>query len=169
VQERRKYGALGWNIMYDFMDGDLGAALQTLRILLGPGQQQAQRGGADGLPWAALRYVTGQINYGGRVTDDNDRRLLMALLERHYSPATLEAGYNPFLPPGSSGSPSAGGVPDSSDASAYVSYIQALPATDRPELLGLHANADVTFQLQDSARMVGPGSPLSAPQISLLQ
>lgn len=49
------------------------------------------------VPWDALTYVTGQIVYGGRVTDDNDRRLLACLLRRCYQPAALSEGY-PFCP-----------------------------------------------------------------------
>jgi hypothetical protein len=43
------------------------------------------------VPWAGLTFVTGDIIYGGRVTDDNDRRLLGALVRRHYCPEVLGA------------------------------------------------------------------------------
>lgn len=45
------------------------------------------------IPWDALVYVTGHINYGGRVTDDNDRRCLLATLQKFYCVENLEDGY----------------------------------------------------------------------------
>ncbi len=42
------------------------------------------------LPLPALTYLCGQCNYGGRVTDDKDRRLLMSLLSIFYLPQIVD-------------------------------------------------------------------------------
>jgi dynein heavy chain len=41
-----------------------------------------------------LKYTAGHINYGGRVTDDWDRRCLMNVLSDYYKPEVLDAEYN---------------------------------------------------------------------------
>jgi dynein heavy chain len=38
-----------------------------------------------------MRYMTGQINYGGRVTDDWDRHLLLNVLYKFYNDDVLES------------------------------------------------------------------------------
>lgn len=73
ILERRKYGSIGWNIHYQFNDSDLDAGLNSLKNLI---EQY------NYLPWDALRQIIGHINYGGRVTDEWDRRLLASMLTK---------------------------------------------------------------------------------------
>ncbi len=42
-------------------------------------------GSDEQLPWDALIYMTGHINYGGRVTDDFDRKCLLSILGKSYN------------------------------------------------------------------------------------
>ena len=96
----------------------------------------------DTIPWEGLQYVTGQINYGGRVTDDNDRILLMHLLQRSYSPSTLLPNFS-FTPDGTYSLP-----PSEANLENCISQIQGLPAKDVAGVFSLHPNADTAFQLQ---------------------
>lgn len=85
--------------------------------------------------------LAGEINYGGRVTDDNDRRLLLCCLSRSYNAEVLRPGHA-YSPSGLYR------APDALDQAGYVAAIQALPHLDDPEVFGLHANANITFNLQ---------------------
>merc|ERR1719379_3269543 len=80
IQERRKFGPLGWNIRYEFNDSDLETSTTIVHNMLeldGP------------IPWDTLLFVIGHINYGGRVTDDWDRRCLLAMLDKYVTPDIL--------------------------------------------------------------------------------
>jgi hypothetical protein len=91
VQERRKYGALGWNIVYEFNDSDFEVSYNHLKMYLNEeSEREAAKIGegyvfsSETIPWKALKYLTGVVNYGGRVTDSWDKRTLSAVLSRFY-------------------------------------------------------------------------------------
>lgn len=54
----------------------------------------------DEVPFEAITYLTGECNYGGRVTDDWDRRLLMTILADFYNKNIIEKHRYPFSPSG---------------------------------------------------------------------
>ena len=84
IQERRKFGPLGFNIRYEFNDSDLSISYSTLSMFI------HSVGTEDRVPWDAMLYMTGHINYGGRVTDDWDRVCLLSILKKYYSQAVLD-------------------------------------------------------------------------------
>lgn len=139
--ERRKYGSLSFNEPYGFTDGDLRICADQLRAFL------AESDG-DAVPYDVLRYTAGQINYGGRVTDDWDRRCVMNVLGDFYDPRVLQPGHT-FDAAGYYRQ-----LADDADHSDYVSYIRTLPVDDHPTLFGLHPNADITFAQSETYRQV---------------
>lgn len=51
IQERKKFGPLGWNILYEFNDSDRECALLNLNLFCSAGSYE--------IPWDALEYITG--------------------------------------------------------------------------------------------------------------
>jgi len=83
VRERIKFGPLGWNIPYDFSDMDLRISLDQLAIFLN------ECASPDEVPYETLRYLVGECNYGGRVTDDKDHRFIQTLIADFYRPEVV--------------------------------------------------------------------------------
>ena len=134
VQERRLYGPLGWNIPYEFNESDMRISVQQLLLFLDEN---------DFVPYKALMYTAGECNYGGRVTDDKDRRTLMCILKRFYNESFLDE-YHDISPSGAFKCP-----PDGSRES-YIEFIDNLPLVAGPEVFGLHENATLTKDQNDT-------------------
>jgi dynein heavy chain len=45
------------------------------------------------IPYDALRYMVAEANYGGRVTDPNDRTCISIILEDFYNPQMLKLNH----------------------------------------------------------------------------
>ncbi|KAF7660832.1 hypothetical protein LDENG_00274280 [Lucifuga dentata] len=137
IQERKKFGPLGWNIRYEFNDSDRECALLNLNLYC-----------KDGIiPWDALIYITGEITYGGRVTDAWDQRCLRTVLKTFFSPQTLKPGYTY----------SNSGIyyaPETDSLQQCKKYIEGLPIVDDPEVFGMHENANLAFQRKETMTLI---------------
>ncbi|KAK7573934.1 hypothetical protein V9T40_011125 [Parthenolecanium corni] len=127
VAERRKFGPQGWNKIYPFNIGDLTISVSVLYNYLEANNK---------VPWEDLRYLFGEIMYGGHITDDWDRRLCIAYLEEFMQPELIDGELH--LAPGFL-------APPNTDYVGYHTYIDEVMPPESPYLYGLHPNAEIGF------------------------
>jgi dynein heavy chain len=145
VQERRKYGKLGWNVFYDFNDSDFNVS----RRLLGMYLTKAHNNGDENIPWTSLRYLIGEAMYGGRVTDSFDRRILITYLEEYMGDFLFD-DCQPFAFARTNFDYI---IPQLGDKSAYTDMIEKLPLENSPIVYGLHSNAEIRYNT-DSVKAI---------------
>ncbi|XP_010781737.1 dynein heavy chain 8, axonemal-like, partial [Notothenia coriiceps] len=137
--ERRKFGPLGWNIPYEFNSADFTASVEFVERHLD------DCGPRKDVSWVTVRYMLAEVQYGGRVTDDYDKRLLQCFARVWFSKKMFDplfcfyTGYK---------------VPVCKTVDEYIECIQSLPTADSPQALGLHPNADITYQTNTSAEVL---------------
>ena len=139
LQERIKYGALGFNIPYSFTESDYLICQTQVKMFLDE---------FDEIPWEALRYTAGETNYGGRVTDAHDRTCVNAMLKLLYNPGVLRDDYK-FSESGTYFAPPEGSIDD------HRTFLRNLPQVEAPECFGLHENANITFATTETYALFG--------------
>jgi len=132
ISGRIKFGAQGWSKKYPFNDGDLTICGAVLRNYL----NNAENLGTE-TPWPDLRYIFGEIMYGGHITDPWDRRVnntyLNVLVNAELlTGANLAVGFK---------SPDAAKL----EYIHYVKYIEERFPPEIPQMYWLHPNAEIGF------------------------
>lgn len=120
--ERKKFLTLGWNVVCDFNDSDFDVCENLIAVLLSEYKE---------IPWDAMKYLIAEAHYGGRVTDDWDRRILRSYINHLFTnDAITQEGYA------------------MSDSTVYIvpvdmtltkvkEYVYSLPLFDRPNVFQL--------------------------------
>ena len=91
----------------------------------------------DKVPYKVIQYLGAEINYGGRVTDDKDVRLIKTIIKKYICHEALRDGYK-FSDSGIYYSLPA------TNQEGYLTYTESLPLNPDPEAFGMHENAEIT-------------------------
>ncbi|XP_071339029.1 dynein axonemal heavy chain 10 [Trachinotus anak] len=146
VQERRKYGKIGWNVPYDFNESDFIVCMEILNTYLTKAHDQ----GDSNIPWGSLKYLIGEVMYGGRAIDSFDRRILTVYMDEYLGDflfytfqcfhffSNKDVDYK---------------IPQNGPKKVYVDEIETLPLANTPEVLGLHSNAEIGYYTQAAKDM----------------
>jgi len=128
VLGRRRFGQQGWSRKYSFNQGDLTICADVLTTYLDDN---------EGIPWEDLRYIFGEIMYGGHITDAWDRRTNNTYLE-----VIIHEGIFKKMELGK-GFPAPS--PTELDYEGYRNYIETDMVPEAPPLFGLHPNAEIGY------------------------
>mmetsp|Transcript_11537 Transcript_11537/g.25166 ORF Transcript_11537/g.25166 Transcript_11537/m.25166 type:complete len:1708 (-) Transcript_11537:108-5231(-) len=138
--ERRKFKSLGFNIPYDFNESDFAICHDLIIVFLDEYP--------DRVPYDAMKYLIAEANYGGRVTDDWDRRLVNVYIAELISEDCVNN--DKFM---------LSELPDyfigeEGDLKQYKELIRGMPTTDHPLAFGQHANSDMAASIDDANTLI---------------
>ena len=133
--ERRKFLNLGFNIPYEFNESDFVISQDVLGLYVDAYEKT---------PWEALKYLISQANYGGRVTDDLDARLIQVYIAQYFNPDVLNIQNYPLS------ELKKYTVPPPASLETYKNIINDLPQDDDPRAFGQHPNASIASQIGNS-------------------
>jgi len=135
VNGRRKFGFIGWSCsnIYGFTMGDLQQCAQVAINML---NVRTGDRASEPVPYADLKYIFGEIMYGGHITDKWDRRTNVTYLEVLIVPQLYEEGHELFE---GFKSKVKGTYED------FLNHIDYNLPPENPVAFGLHPNADISY------------------------
>jgi dynein heavy chain len=167
--ERKKFQSLGWNVNYAFNESDYSVCEDILAIYMG---QQNDEGKPidesfdkkNPIPWPAIQSLIADCNYGGRITDNMDRRLIGVYAKEIFNDALV--GLDKWKPNNTDDTmnymypfdEAAFKHPDLTQIFTpqffYEELMNKMDDLDPPQVYGQHINAEISSQINDSKQML---------------
>lgn len=120
---------------YDFNMSDFLISYQLINMYLTKAHVLSE----EELPYETLRYLIGEAMYGGRVTDNMDRRVLMTYLTEYMGNFIFDTNQKFFF----SRSGNDYVIPEEDGFDMTLEWIDAIPLFTAPGVFGLHSNAEI--------------------------
>jgi dynein heavy chain, axonemal len=176
MTERKKFKTLGWNVSYAFNDSDYQVCEDSIANYMGRITEVPNSDYVKGkIPWQAIQYLIAECNYGGRITDDRDRRLIkvyakeifdenLVALDKWRPVGTEEFNYQYPADEANTKHPDIASIftPD-----FFLQEIQkSMEVRDQPQAFGQHTNAEITSQILDTNELLYSILSLQPQQVS---
>lgn len=162
VIERKKFRSLGWNVKYAFNESDYSVCEDLIANYLGRTEDgkviDETWDKKQPVPWEAIQYLIAQCNYGGRVTDDRDRKLIDVYSKeifndnliapekwRPYGTEDLKYGY-----PAEETNTKVNPIDVYTPEYFYEEIANGMEDADKPLAFGQHVNAEINSQVIES-------------------
>jgi len=150
MTERKKFGPMGFNMQYPFSLGDL----RDSAVCLNNYMEHAD----SNIPWEDLRYIFGQIMYGGHIVNDYDRVMCLEYLNFIMADGLLD---EMELYPYADGESQSFKCPAPTTYQRYLEHIDEELREETPIAYGLHPNAQIDFRTLQSKQFFNSLSNLS--------
>ncbi|XP_044541337.1 dynein axonemal heavy chain 10 [Gracilinanus agilis] len=102
------------------------------------------------IPWGSLKYLIGEVMYGGRAIDSFDRRILTIYMDEYLGDFIFDT-FQPFH--FFKNKDVDYKIPMGDNKESFVEAIEALPLANTPEVFGLHSNAEIGYYTQAARDM----------------
>lgn len=143
--ERRKFGSKGFNMSYPFSIGDLRDSAVVAQNYLDTSAASGK------IPWDDLRYIFGEIMYGGHIVDNWDRVFCNGFLQNLMNDTLLdEANMFPFTD-----GKAVFKCPAPTTYEKYIEYIEQELPPETPLAFGMHPNAEIDFRTTQCNSLFG--------------
>jgi dynein heavy chain len=163
--ERKKFKSLGWNVSYSFNKSDFQVCEDLLSVYMGKIVEgklfDEKYNPKDPIPWPALITLIADCNYGGRVTDDRDRLLLLTMAREIFNDRLVAP--EKWKPPGTEdlkyeypADEAAFKGPKEAQIAVYTplyfqnEILDKFETVDLPLAYGQHVNAEITSMILDT-------------------
>uniref|UniRef100_A0A8C9LLA4 Dynein beta chain, ciliary-like n=1 Tax=Piliocolobus tephrosceles TaxID=591936 RepID=A0A8C9LLA4_9PRIM len=142
IVERAKFGSIGFNIKYPFSLSDLRDSAKVLFNYLD--NQNSIK-----VPWNDLKYIFGEIMYGGHIVNDKDMLICKTYLNYYMKEQSLEGmQLIPFSKKIQMFSPS------NYSYDKILNYIDTQTIAESSILYGLNQHAEINFRTNESIQLL---------------
>jgi len=169
MRARRQFGPSGWSSPCDLSHADFVCAATFLQNHL----KELETKKRKEINWETLRQMLAHTLYGSGRSDESDLRIIRTLSDKYIAPLVLETSFQFAL-----GYP----MPMGSELNSFRSSIEAFPAVEKPEIVGMSSTSEFALGLEQAKDVfvklakslvtetpaVGPGTASSVLESAVL-